>query len=207
MPVKSTGLPKEFLHWQVALRRHTMLARNGAPHIGVVPTVMVRHPGVQLGIVSHSIVSGLLPHPRLLAAKTNDFKTLYEDNSGDGAKKLYDRGIEYLLDYYQSSDDFDSESMTSLLPTDSELAKALRAEPRCSLVFNVFEPSEPAEIGAPRCTQIEAIAEVLTSGSVYQNVWWHNTLFHGPADEHVVLHFKHKRSWDTRFGGLQAIRG
>lgn len=206
MSAKTTPLPKEFLHWQVVLRRHTMIARNGAPHIGVVPTVMVNHPGVQLGVVSHSIVCGLLPHPRLLEAKTHEFKTLYEENSGAGAKKLYDRGIDYLLDYYQSSDDFDPESITSLLSKDSELVKALRVEPRCSLVFNVFEPSEPTEIGAPRCTQIDAVADVLTSGPVYDNVWWHNTLFHGPADEHVVLHFKHQRSWDTRFGGLQAMR-
>jgi hypothetical protein len=206
MATQAKPLPKEFLTWQVALRHHTMVARNGAPHIGVVPTVIVKHPGLQLGVASHSIVCGLLPHERLLEAKTNEFRTLYESHSGSGARKLYDQGIEYLLDYYQSTDDFDPGSITSLLPKDAELVKALRAEPSCSLVFNVFEPSEPAEIGSPRCTQIEAAVDVLESGPVYENVWWHNTLFHGPADEHVVLHFKHRRSWDTRFGGLQALR-
>ena len=49
--------------------------------------------------------------------------------------------------------------------------------------------------------------EILSEGPVYDNVWWHNTLFHGMADEHVVLRFKHQRSWDTRFGGIQALRG
>ncbi len=201
----SSSLPKEFLNWQVNLRNHTMVARNGAPHIGVVPTVMTKHPGMQLGTACHSIVCGLLPHPRLLEGKTKEFKDLYEKHSSAGARKLYDQGIEYLLDYYESSDDFDPGSITSLLPDAAELVKALRAEPKCSLIFNVFEPNEPNEIGGPRCTQIEAVVDVLTSGPVYDNVWWHNTIFHGPADEHVVLHFKHQRSWDTRFGGLQAL--
>lgn len=203
--IRSQPLPKEFLDWQVVLRHHTMVARNGAPHIGVVPTVMVKHPGVQLGVASHSIVCGLLPADRLLEAKTREFRTLYETYSPKGARQLYDQGIEYLLDYYQSSSDFDPSSVTTLLPEDADLVKALRADPSCALVFNVFEPSEPREIGSPRCTQVEARAEVLSSGPVYDNVWWHNTLFHGPADEHVVIRFHHQRSWDTRFGGLQAL--
>lgn len=206
MPPRPQPLPKEFLSWQVSLRHHTMVARNGAPHIGVVPTVMVRHPGLGLGIASHSIVCGLLPHERLLEAKTREFRALYEAHADAGARRLYDQGIEYLLDYYQSADDFDAASLTSLLPADTELTKALRADASCALVFNVFDPSEPVEIGAPRCVQIEARGEVLTEGPVYDNVWWHNTLFHGPADEHVVIHFTHTRSWDTRFGGLQALR-
>ena len=174
--------------------------------MGVVPTVIAQHPGLSLGVVSHSIVCGLLPNQRILDSKTAEFRSLYEQHSGNGAKKLYDAGIEYLLDYYDSSSAFDPSSMTSLLPSDSDLVKALRAEPSCSLVFNVFDPNEPPEIGAPRCTQLEAVADVLSDGPVYDNVWWHNTLFHGPADEHVVLHFRHQRSWDTRFGGLQALR-
>ena len=28
----------------------------------------------------------------------------------------------------------------------------------------------------------------------------------GKADGHVVIHFKHDRSFDTRFGGLTALR-
>jgi hypothetical protein len=206
MASSSRPLPKDFRNWQVALRHYTMVARNGAPHIGVAPTVMVKHPGVGLGIASHSVICGLLPNERLLENKTREFKALYEEHSGVGAKQLYDAGIEYLLDYYQSADDFDPATITSLLPEDCELVKALRAEPVCALVFNSFDPTESAEIGGPRCLQIEAEAEVLTAGPVYDNVWWHNTLFHGPADEHVVIHFKHTRSWDTRFGGLQALR-
>jgi len=206
MNLKDRPLPKELLDWQVALRRYTMVSRNGAPHIGVVPTVLAKHPGLILGVASHSIVCGLLPHERLLEAKTQEFRSLYEKYSEKGARALYDAGIEYLLDYYESSSGFDASSLTSLLPEDAELVRALRAEPNCSLVFNVFEPSEPAEIGAPRCTQIEANVDVLIDGPVYENVWWHNTLFHGPADEHVVLRFRHQRSWDTRLGGLQPLR-
>jgi hypothetical protein len=34
-------------------------------------------------------------------------------------------------------------------------------------------------------------------------VWWHNTLFHGKADHAVVVRFRHRRTLDTRFGGLE----
>ncbi|HKK50795.1 MAG TPA: hypothetical protein VKA74_04375 [Myxococcota bacterium] len=206
MSVRAEPLPKDFLGWQVALRHHTMVARNGAPHIGVVPIVIVKRPGTPLGVLSHSIVCGLLPHERLLEAKTREFRDLYESNAAEGARAIYDQGIEYLLGYYDSTDSFDPGSVTSLLPKDCPLVDALRAEPRCSLVFNVFEASDPQNLGAPRCTQVDAVADVLESGPVYDNVWWHNTLFHGMADAHVVIHFKHQRSWDTRFGQLQALR-
>ena len=207
MPIEATPLPKEFLNWQVALRLFTMTDRNGAPHIGVVPTVTVKRPGAHLGVIQHSIVCGLLPHPRLLEAKTNEFRELYEGHIGDGARAVYDVGIEYLLDYYTSSDDFDPGTITSLVPEDCALVDALKADPRCTLSFNVFATEDPPTIGAPRCQQLDCEVEILSEGAVYDNVWWHNTLFHGMADEHVVLHFKHQRSWDTRFGGIQALRG
>ena len=46
---------------------------------------------------------------------------------------------------------------------------------------------------------------MLEGGPVYDNVWWHNTLFHGPAEDHVVIHFQHLASWDTRFGRLEPV--
>lgn len=199
-------LPKEFLNWQVALRLHTMKDRNGAPHIGVVPTVVVKRPGAHLGVVQHSIVCGLLPHPRLLEGKTEEFRSLYEDNIDGGARQVYDAGIEYLLDYYTSADDFDPGTVTSLVPEDCALVDALKADPHCSLIFNVFNTDDPDSLGNPRCQQLDCEVEVLQSGPIYDNVWWHNTIFHGMADEHVVLRFKHQKSWDTRFGGLQALR-
>ncbi|MCR9094196.1 MAG: hypothetical protein NXI30_08265 [bacterium] len=207
MSTEATPLPKEFLNWQVTLRHFTMTDRNGAPHIGVVPTVTVKRPGAHLGVIQHSIVCGLLPHDRLRAAKTREFRDLYESHIENGARAVYDVGVEYLLDYYVSSDDFDPGSVTSLVPEDCALVDALKAEPKCTLSFNVFNTEEPQAIGGPRCQQIDCVVEVLSEGEVYDNVWWHNTLFHGMADEHVVLHFKHQRSWDTRFGGIQALRG
>lgn len=207
MAIEPTPLPKEFLNWQVALRRHTMTERNGAPHIGVVPTVCVKRPGAHLGVIQHSIVCGLLPHPRLRAGKTQAWKQLYEGRIEDGARAVYDAGIAHLIDYYVSSDDFDPGSITSLVPRDCPLVDALVADPRCALVFNVFSTDDPDSLGNPRCNQLDCVVDVLEEGEVYDNVWWHNTLFHGMADEHVVLHFKHQRSWDTRFGGLQALRG
>ncbi|HPG27044.1 MAG: hypothetical protein H6748_04575 [Spirochaetaceae bacterium] len=200
-------LPKEFLAWQVALRNHTMHERNGAPHIGVVPIVAVRRPGGWNGVSMHSIVCGLLPHERLLEARTGEFRGLYEAHVASGARAIYDAGIRYLSEgYYASSDDFDASSLTSLVPRDCALVDALRAEARCSLVFNVFETADPFDLGKPRCNQLDCLAEVLDRGPVYENVWWHNTLFHGKADEHVVLHFHHQRSWDNRFAGQQALR-
>jgi hypothetical protein len=43
-------LPAEFLAWQVALRKHTMDARHGAPHAGVAPLVLARRPGTTLEV-------------------------------------------------------------------------------------------------------------------------------------------------------------
>jgi len=206
MKTVAKPLPKEFLSWQIALRHHTMVARGGAPHMGVVPVVCVKRPGAHLGVVMHNVVCGLLPHPRLLDVKTREFRDLYESNIAKGARAVYDAGIRYLLDYYTSSDAFDDGSITSLLPEEGPLVDALRADPRCSLVFSVFDAGAPDRLGAPRCNQIDCHVDVLDSGPVYENVWWHNTLFHGKADGHVVLHFKHERSFDTRFGGLSALR-
>jgi hypothetical protein len=203
--LKPRPLPREILEWQVALRRHTMEVRHGSPHVGVAPLVIARRPGTSLGVASHSIICGLLPRADQLAVKTEEFRKLYESGIGDGARAVYDRGIEYLLDYYASADDFDPESITTLLPKKLPLVAALRAEKRCALVFYVFDLVERGEIGKLRCVQVDAVAEVLESGPVYDNVWWHNTLFHGPVEEQVVIHFRHLASWDTRFGALEPV--
>lgn len=201
----SRPLPREFLDWQVKLRRWTMEASHGAPHAGVAPLVTVRRPGPGPGFLSHSIICGLLPHPSLLAEKTEEFRKLYESGIADGARAVYDRGIQYLLDYYQSSEQFDPESITTLMPAKSPLVDALRAEPRCALVFYVFDLTEKSEVGRFRCLNLDARAEVLASGPVYDNVWWHNALFHGPVDEHVVIHFRHEDTFDTRFGAQNRV--
>ena len=205
MSTRIQNLPKEFLDWQVALRRHTMLERNGSPHIGVVPVVVARRSGVGMGVVSHSIVCGLLPAPEILDQKTQEFRELYEGGIEEGSRAVYDGGITYLKDYYESSDAFDSESVTTLLPEKLALVETLRVEPRCSLVFNTFDTDLPKEIGGVRCYQIDVIAEIHSEGPVYDNVWWHNTIFHGMADDHVVVRFRHESSCDTRFGALSSL--
>lgn len=205
MPRQTQELPKEFLDWQVALRRHTMLERNGSPHIGVVPMVIARRAGLGIGVVSHSIVCGLLPSPALLDQKTVEFRELYEGGIEEGSRAVYDRGIAYLRSYYQSSDDFDPESVTTLLPEKIPLVETLRVDPRCALVFNVFDTDMPKEVGGVRCYQIDAVAEIHEDGPVYDNVWWHNTIFHGMADDHLVVRFRHEASWDTRFGALSSL--
>lgn len=201
---KERPLPREWLEWQVALRRWTVETRDGAPHAGVVPLVLAARPAVPPGMTAHSVVCGLLPEARQLEEKTKQFRALYEDGIAEGARVVYDRGLEYLRGYYRSTEDFDPCSVTTLLPADSELVRALRADPDCALVFHVFDIGTAAPGGAMRCQQMACRAEILESGPVYDNVWWHNALFHGFADEHVVLHFKHRRTHDVRFGRLEA---
>lgn len=198
-------LPREFLEWQVALRRHTMIERSGAPHAGVAPLLTVRRPGSTLGVTTHSIICGILPAPGRLEEKTAEFRRLYEESIPKGAKKTYDRGIEYLRSYYRNAEDFDPTSLSTLLGEDSPAVLALRADPRCSLVFYVFALADRTEVGRFRCLQLDCEAEVLSAGPVYDNVWWHNTLFHGKDEESVVVRFHHRRTLDTRFGGLEEL--
>jgi len=203
---RARPLPRAFLEWQVALRRHTVTERGGAPHAGVAPLVTARHPGLGMGVVSHSIICGLLPAPDRLEETTKAFRELYESGIADGARAVHDRGLAYLRDYYGAVEAFDAESLTTLLPEKLPLVDALRADPRCALVFHVFDLQDRTEIGRLRCLQIDAVAEVLREGPVRDNVWWHNTLFHGPADESVVIHFRSTGARDTRFGALVEVR-
>jgi hypothetical protein len=182
-----------------------MESRHGAPHAGVAPLVLTRRPGTALGVVSHSIICGILPRAEQLPGKTEEFKKIYESGIGEGARAVYDRGIERMRGYYRSAGDFDPESITTLLPAKLPLVDALRGESRCALVFYVFDLVDRSEVGRLRCLHVDAVAEVLDSGPVYDNVWWHNALFHGPVDEHVVVHFRHLASWDTRFGALEPV--
>ena len=199
-------LPEGFLDWQVKLRAHTMQERHGAPHAGVAPLLSTRRPGAALGVATHSIICGLLAEPGKLAERTKNFRALYEESIAAGARAVYDRGIDYMKRYYRESAEFDNTSITTLLPKSAPVVEALRAESECSLVFYVFDLTDRSEIGRFRCLQLDCEAEVLEDGPVYENVWWHNALFHGLVDDHVVVHFRHVRSWDTRFGALEALR-
>ncbi|MEM7410333.1 MAG: hypothetical protein AAF430_08875 [Myxococcota bacterium] len=198
-------LPAEFLEWQVKLRAWTMHETHGAPHAGVAPLLVVRQPGLAVGVSSHSIICGLLPAPGVLDAKTVEFRELYEAHIGDGARAVYDQGIAYLKNYYEEASAFDPGSITTLLPRKLPVVDALRSETKCALVFYVFDLVDKSEVGRLRCLHVDCEADVLESGPVYDNVWWHNTLFHGPADEHVVIHFRHRGTWDTRFGALDEV--
>jgi hypothetical protein len=202
--VTSAPLPAEFLDWQVKLRRWTMEHRNGSPHAGVAPVLAVRQPGVGPGVALHSLIVGLLPRADRLAAKTAEFRALYE--SGEGrARVIYDRGIEYLRSYYASADDFDPHVVTSLLPRDTPAVRALRADARCALLFYVFDLDDRSEEGRFRCLQVNCHAEVHEDGPLFENVWWHNTLFHGKLDEQAMLCFRHVSTYDTRFGMLEPL--
>jgi hypothetical protein len=204
-PERALPMPEDLLAWQVELRRHTMQERNGKPHVGVAPVLTVRTPGVGSGHSSHSIICGLLPAEAILARKTEEFRQLYEEHSARGARTVYDAGLAYLEKYYERVEDFDPTSITTLLGKDLPVVDALAASPDCSLLFYVFDLEERSRIGRLRCVQYHCRAELLRSGPVYDNVWWHNTLFHGPADDHVVVRFRHQVSYDTGFGQLARI--
>ncbi|HYG63994.1 MAG TPA: hypothetical protein VEL74_15570 [Thermoanaerobaculia bacterium] len=203
--VQARPFPPGLLEWQVSLRAHTAHERNGAPHAGVAPLLTVRRPGVPLGVSSHSIICGILPHPSRLEAKTAEFRQIYEAAAPLGSREVYDRGLAYLRDYYRNSEDFDHASLSTLLGKDSPAVQALRADGRCALVFYVFDLQDRSEVGRFRCLQVNCEAEVLERGPVFDNVWWHNTLFHGKAEEHVVIHFRHQSTYDTRFGSFETL--
>jgi hypothetical protein len=203
--VSALPLPESFLTWQVELRRHTMETADGAPHVGVAPLLTVARPGTALGVSSHSIICGLLPRPEALATKTREFRELYERLAPTGARAVYDAGIEYLRSYYQEAGDFDADSLTTLLSEDSELVSALVAHPRCQLLFYVFNLADRSTVGRFRCWQLDAEAEIHRDGPVFDNVWWHNTLFHGKLDRSVVLRFRHHATHDTAFGRYESV--
>lgn len=200
IPVASKPLPDEFLAWQVELRASTMAERRGAPRAGVAPLLTVARPASPLGVSTHSIICGILPRREDLERKTAEFRRIYEDNAPSGARAVYDRGIDYLRDYYASPADFDAASVTTLLAGDSDLLRALAAEASCQLVFYVFDLQDRSNVGRFRCITVEALAETHRSGAVYENVWWHNTLFHGKMDGAAVVQFHHQASYDTGWG-------
>ena len=114
-----------------------------------------------------------------LDAKTREFRALYEDNAENGARGVYDAGITYLSNYYHSAADFDPTTITSLLRNDSMVVRALRASPVCALVFYVFDLDDRSEEGRFRCLQLDCRAELYEDGPLFDNVWWHNSVFHG----------------------------
>jgi len=212
MPLRSARsgdrpLPTEFLEWQVKLRHWTMLQRHGSPHAGVAPLCCVQQPGIGPGVSMHSIICGLLPDATHLEEKTRDFRALYEEHAESGARAIYDAGIEYLKSHYRSAADFDPLTITSLLDRDAMVVRALRANPACALLFYVFDLDDRTEEGRFRCLQLNCRAELHASGPLFDNVWWHNAVFHGKLDDQVMVRFVHQRTYDTRFGGLEALDG
>jgi hypothetical protein len=204
-PPTIVPLPEEFLAWQVALRKATMEEHRGAPRAGVAPLVTVRRPGSTLDVSTHSIICGILPRPEDLERKTAEFRELYDRLTPSGAKAVSEAGIEYLRGYYTEPAAFDGDSVTTLVSQDSEIARALAAEPLCRLVFYVFDLIDRTPLGRLRCLELEAIAELHRDGPVFDNVWWHNTLFHGKVDGAVVIRFRHLASHDTAFGKWQKL--
>jgi hypothetical protein len=207
VPTGHRSLPREFLEWQVRLRAWTARERNGSPHVGVAPLLAVHQPGVGPGVSMHAIICGLLPSPALLADKTAAFRALYEAAAADGARAIYDRGLDYLKEYYRAPEDFDATSISTLLPEDAAAVRALRADPTCALLFYVFELDDSAVERRFRCWQVNCRAELHSDGPIYDNVWWHNALFHGKLDGHVVVRFVHRDTYDTRFGTLERADG
>jgi hypothetical protein len=102
--------------------------------------------------------------------------------------------------------DFDATTITSL-PRDAMVVRSLRAVPGCALLFYVFDLDDRSEEGRFRCLQVDCRAELHERGPLFDNVWWHNTVFHGTLDDQVMVRFVHQRTYDTRFGGLEPVDG
>ncbi len=88
-----------------------------------------------------------------------------------GAREVYDRGLAYLRDYYRAAEDFDAETLTTLMGSHRPVVKALRAEPDCALVFYVFDLHDTSETGRFRCQPLNCRAEVHVAGPVFDNAW------------------------------------
>jgi len=193
-PVPLAG---DFLSWQVELRAHTMHERGGMPHVGVAPVLTVRSEDAPLGVKSHLIICGLLPAEDQLQKKTDDFRRLYEaDEDGESA---YKRGIEYLKGYYTTTDDFDPTSITTMMAGDDAMIRDLERDPTCTLLFHLFDLTDRSTVGRPRTLELTCEAELHRDGPVHDNVWWHNTLFHGPFEGAVVIRFRHRSTRDIGF--------
>ena len=155
----------------------------------------------------HSIICGLLPHRDALAKRTSEFRALYDEHAEGGARAIYDAGVAYLHGYYRSASEFDPGTITTLLHRDAMVVRALRAKPSCALLFYVFDLDDRSEEGRFRCLQLNCRAELHPDGPLFDNVWWHNALFHGKLDEQVMVRFVHQSTYDTRFGGLETTDG
>jgi len=132
-------------------------------------------------------------------------RAIYEDNAEAGARGIYDAGIEYLESYYRCAAGFDPKTITSLLHRDAMVVRALRATPSCALLFYVFDLDDRTEEGRFRCLQLNCRAELYEDGPLFDNVWWHNAIFHGKLDEQVMVRFVHQSTYDTRFGALDPV--
>src|SRR4029453_11089254 len=147
-----------------------MLHPHRSPHAGVAPLCCVQQPGVGPGVSMHSIICGLLPRPDALAAKTREFRALYQDNAEGGARGIYDAGIAYLTSYYRSAAGFDPKTITSLLHRGAMVVRALPATPSCALLFYVFDLDDRTEEGRFRCFQLNCRAELYEGGPLFDNV-------------------------------------
>ena len=96
-------------------------------------------------------------------------------------------------------------SITTLLARDALVVTALRVDPRCALLFYVFDLDDRSEEGRFRCLQVNCRAEVYEDGALFDNVWWHNAVFHGKLDDQAMIRFRHQSTFDTRFGALEPL--
>jgi hypothetical protein len=85
------------------------------------------------------------------------------------------------------------------------VVRALRANPSCALLFYVFDLDDRSEEGRFRCLQLNCRSELHERGTLFDNVWWHNAVFHGKLEEQVMVRFVHQSTYDTAFGGLDPV--
>ena len=182
-------LPKEFLDWQVApASLHTMTrAQRRAAHRGGADR-RDRAASVAWASVwsSHSVVCGLLPHPRLLDGKTHEFERALRGRTSttvpEGRLRRRHRVPARLLRL--GTDDFDpGHHHHACSPKNCAIWSTRCAPTRsCSARLQRIQRGLDPDSTLAACAARRSTATVRRStrtAPVYDNVWWHNTLFHG----------------------------
>jgi hypothetical protein len=127
---EAASLRNHFLGWQCRIRQIAMRQDGGRPSPGMRPRVL-NGAGREL-----SPALTVLIVPKTPAESTAFFR--FQVQKSPDPRDIYERGLTFLqADYFQHPSAF-ADTLTAVLPGDSELAATLLAEAGCVLEFRHF---------------------------------------------------------------------